>query len=95
MSGIRETPAPEFPILSDKLALWDAMSGSGNFRVYHANATAELRRMFRLIDDMREALIECEEYFDNRADADCEGDPLEFVPNKEMRLLNAVQAALK
>lgn len=41
-----------------------------------------------------EALEQCEQYFDTRADADCEGDPLEFVPNKEMRLLSVVREAL-
>lgn len=41
-----------------------------------------------------EALDDCEDYFDNRADADCEGDPLQFVPNKEMRLLSQVREAL-
>lgn len=38
-----------------------------------------------------EALEQCEEYFDNRADADCDQDG--FIPNKEMRLLSVVRAA--
>lgn len=86
----------EFPILSDKLTVWDIMSKAGNseFRSYNERAAIELRRAMKLIEDMREALIECEDYFDGRADADCEGDPLEFVPNKEMRLLDTVQAVL-
>ena len=41
---------------------------------------------------MTEALIECEDYFDNRADADCDQDG--FVPNREMRLLNTIRSAL-
>jgi hypothetical protein len=40
-----------------------------------------------------EALTECEEYFDNRADADCDQDG--FIPNKEMELLHVVRTALK
>jgi hypothetical protein len=36
------------------------------------------------------ALQECEEYFDNRADVNWEGDG----PNTEMRLLTEVRAAL-
>lgn len=43
-------------------------------------------------DEAREALIECEGYFDNRADADCDQDG--FVPNKEMRLLAVVREAI-
>jgi len=42
-----------------------------------------------------EVLYECEEYFDNRADADCVGDPPHFVGNKEMQLLGEVREALK
>lgn len=42
-----------------------------------------------------EALNQCREYFDGRADADCEGDPLEFVPNREMRILAEIDAALR
>lgn len=38
-----------------------------------------------------DALTECEEYFDNRADADCDQDG--FIPNKEMRLLSVVRTA--
>lgn len=40
-----------------------------------------------------EALQACEEYFDNRADADC--DPDGFIPNEEMKLLSIVREALK
>ena len=43
--------------------------------------------------DVTEALEECEEYFDNRADADCDQDG--FIPNKEMLLLSKVKAAMK
>ena len=39
-----------------------------------------------------EALIECEDYFDNRADADCDQDG--FIPNKEMVLLASVRGVL-
>jgi len=43
--------------------------------------------------DLLELLFECEEYFDNKADADC--DETGFVPNKEMRLLTMVREALR
>jgi hypothetical protein len=40
----------------------------------------------------QEALEACEEYFDDRQDADCEDG--RFVPNEEMRLLALVTKAL-
>jgi len=51
-----------------------------------AEDNAKLRGM------VEEVLEECEDYFDNRADADCDQDG--FVPNKEMSLLMAVRNAL-
>lgn len=60
---------------------------------------ADAKALFELLAKERErtstmidALTECEEYFDNRADADCDQDS--FVPNKEMRLLSAVRDAI-
>lgn len=41
---------------------------------------------------MRAALQECEAYFCDRADADCDQDG--FIPNKEMSLLVEIRAAL-
>jgi len=41
---------------------------------------------------LREVLDQCEDYFDNRADADCDQDG--FQPNREMVLLSVVRAAL-
>jgi hypothetical protein len=40
-----------------------------------------------------EALQECEAYFDNRADADCDQDG--YIPNQEMKLLTLVRDALR
>lgn len=39
------------------------------------------------------ALEQARDYFDNRADADCDQDG--FIPNQEMRLLSEIDAALK
>ena len=39
------------------------------------------------------ALQECAEYFEDRADADCDQDG--FIPNKEMGMLQLVKEALK
>jgi hypothetical protein len=39
-------------------------------------------------------LNECHDYFSGRADADCVGDPLEFVGNEEMGLQTRVETAL-
>ena len=43
-------------------------------------------------DDVVQTLLECWEYFDNRADADCDSDG--YIPNKEMQLLVSVNEAL-
>jgi hypothetical protein len=49
-------------------------------------------RLIVAAPELLEALQECEEYFDNRADAD--HDETGFVPNEEMKLLTTVRAAL-
>jgi hypothetical protein len=41
---------------------------------------------------IRSALQQCEEYLDQRADADC--DETGFIPNEEMTLLAEVRDAL-
>jgi hypothetical protein len=50
-------------------------------------------RLIAAAPDLLEALQECEEYFDNRADADCDQDG--FIPNEEMKLLAVVRDALR
>lgn len=45
-----------------------------------------------MIAELIEVLDECEDYFDNRSDADCDQDG--FIPNKEMILLDRVTRAL-
>ncbi len=72
----------------------DAARFSAEEREAWQAESAANARLIAAAPEMFEALTECEEYFDNRADADCEGDPLEFVPNKEMRLLSVVRDAL-
>ncbi|WP_190241463.1 hypothetical protein [Rhizobium sp. N122] len=42
--------------------------------------------------EVLEALLQCEDYFDNKADADCDQDG--FIPNKEMVLLSKVREAI-
>jgi hypothetical protein len=49
-------------------------------------------RLVAASPDLLEALEACEEYFDNRADADCDQDG--YIPNEEMKLLTLVRAAL-
>lgn len=53
----------------------------------------QVERQAEQIAKLREALAECEDYFDNRADADCDQDG--FIPNKEMEILHVVRTALK
>ncbi len=60
-------------------------------RVYRENLANA--RLIAAVPDLLEALFECEEYFDSRADADCDQDG--FVPNKEMRLLSVVREAIR
>ena len=43
---------------------------------------------------LAEALDECEEWFDQRADVDVQGDPPAQVPNSEMHMLQLVRTAL-
>lgn len=54
-------------------------------------ALAASREQVRVL---REALESCEDYFDQRADADAQGDPMRYVGNKEMTMLGEVRAAL-
>lgn len=42
-----------------------------------------------------ELLNELHDYMDDRADVDYDGDPLEPRPNKEMRLLCAIEETLE
>ena len=53
----------------------------------------QVERQAEQIAMMRAALDECEDYFDNRADADCDQDG--FIPNEEMKLLHVVRTALE
>lgn len=54
-------------------------------------ANSLIEQLERKLEIMLEALDECEEYFDNKADADCDQDG--FVPNAEMKLLSQVRLA--
>lgn len=47
-----------------------------------------------LIETLTAALTECEDYFDNRADAEYFTDSAAPVPNEEMTLLTLVRDAL-
>lgn len=46
------------------------------------------------VDVLEKALRECEEYFEQRSDADSVGDPSRFFPNEEMKMLGVVKLAL-
>lgn len=45
-----------------------------------------------IIKLLTDTLVDCEDYFDQRADADTDQDG--YVPNDEMRLLVAIREAL-
>ena len=53
-------------------------------------ASAERRQVMPSLSDVLDAV---EEYLDERADADCTGDPLEYRPNETMRLLAELRDA--
>lgn len=69
----------------NRLAMVDGEGNSSD----HNEANA---RLIAAAPDMLAALKECEEYFDNRADAD--GDSTGFTPNAEMNMLVMVRAAI-
>jgi hypothetical protein len=52
-----------------------------------------MKRAAFIIDEMRDALAECREYFDSRADADHNGST--FVANDAMVLVQTIDAALR
>ncbi|MGO4316673.1 hypothetical protein [Agrobacterium sp. MCAB5] len=54
--------------------------------------TSKEIKLQKRIADLIAVLVDCEDYFDGRADADCDQDG--FIPNDEMRLLTAVREAL-
>lgn len=53
---------------------------------------AEVRKLRAENEKLRAELAECEDYFDNRADADCDQDG--YIPNEEMKRLTSVREAL-
>lgn len=53
----------------------------------------QVERQSATITQMREAMVEAEDYFDQRSDADCDQDG--YIPNEEMKLLQVVREALR
>ncbi|KSV78969.1 hypothetical protein N182_18400 [Sinorhizobium sp. GL2] len=58
----------------------------------HSNAAAASRLY---ASQAKDALVECEEYFDDRADAEYFTDSAAPHPNEEMKLLTLVRDAIK
>jgi hypothetical protein len=65
----------------DIIALWATIQ---TLSASNAALEAENARLKACLAEAMKALIECEEYFDNRADADHDG--IGFVANEEMKL---------
>ena len=59
-----------------------------------ADINAALRRLREENDRLRDALEECAEWFDQRADAEAVGDPQRYVGNAEMTMLGTCKRAL-
>lgn len=55
---------------------------------------AALRELRPRLEALTELLRECEDYFDNRADAEYFTDSAAPVPNEEMKLLTAIRDAI-
>lgn len=64
----------------------------GDFYVASLNGRKALSNTIERYERMEQALRSCLEYFDQRADADCDQDG--YIPNEEMRLQIEVQQAL-
>lgn len=52
----------------------------------------ELRAAYQRIKELESALGEVREYFEGKADADCDQDG--FIPNEEMRMLVEIDESL-
>jgi hypothetical protein len=74
----------------DNTVLWTAHT-----HLHGRRTDAEVMKIARLAaaaPDLLEALRQCEEYFDARADADLDQDG--YVPNEEMQMLVEIRAAI-
>lgn len=52
----------------------------------------ELKAAYQRIAELEAVLGECQDYFEERADADCDQDG--FIPNEEMRMLHSIDEVL-
>lgn len=52
----------------------------------------ELKCAYQRIKELESALNQCREYFEERADADCDQDG--FIPNEEMRMVTEIDESL-
>jgi hypothetical protein len=52
----------------------------------------ELKAAYERIKELEYLLADLDEYFDGRADADCDQDG--FIPNEEMKLLSQIRELL-
>lgn len=70
----------------------------GCLRAAHAERVdamlAKIDKLERRVEELEAALRDCEEWFDQRADADAQGDPMQYVGNTEMTMLGVVRTAL-
>lgn len=72
----------------------EAIAAGSTAQVVYAlsDSRADVLALHAALSEAIEALEECADYFDNRADADC--DQYGFIPNTEMRLLSTVRDAI-
>lgn len=60
----------------------------------HTKYNAHSVGLLEYVKKLEYVLNECKEYFDQRADADVQGDPSVFIPNEEMVLLGKIDKVL-
>lgn len=77
--------------LEERVNLFNRMALPGQPLGMHMGTSYLVNDLMREVKRLREVLAECEEYFDDRADADQPAGADYPTPNDEMRLLTAIR----
>ena len=79
---------------NDSFILGSEEGWDGGFEEPSKEDAALIVKSVNGYDDLVGILEDVREYFADCADADAEGDPMEFKPNKEMTILTEIEQAL-
>ena len=80
--------------VSDRKAIPVPQQANVDLTLWLRNNAEALLDALEENERLREALEACEDYFDQRADAEAVGDPPRFVGNSEMHHLGRIRRAL-